>query len=228
MPDIFKEHIPVSQLGVTPYDIIGYISPGDIANKEYFTDIARTELEKIKDEYVLAGYVIAPAALEPPFLTIGNTTFSVGSDVSLMLRSVEKTIVFACTVSRELNEKLEQQSFNENYLDAYLMDIIGTVVIGKAVERIHEKIKKEFSSHKVTNTISPGNCGWPVEEQKKLIGLLPGGFLNITLNDSGMMHPVKSLTGIIGTGPDVKFMQTECRYCRSRNCTYRKEEYAGT
>ncbi|NPA37252.1 MAG: methionine synthase, partial [Chlorobi bacterium] len=102
----------------------------------------------------------------------------------------------------------------------------ATLAVSKAAEYIRDKVSG-LGNGKVTNTISPGNCGWPVEEQEKLLGLLPESFLGITLNSSGMMYPVKSLSGIIGTGEKVKFKQTECRYCRSRNCPYRKEEYSG-
>jgi cobalamin-dependent methionine synthase I len=160
-------------------------------------------------------------------LKTSNAVFDIGSDVSLMLKSVEKIAVFACTVSSELNEVLENEKNSADLLQSYLLDIIGTVIAGKIADVLHQNITQKFSNVNVTNTISPGNCGWPVEDQKKLFSLLPPGFLNISLNPSGMMYPVKSLTGMIGIGTKVKFKQTECRYCRSRNCPYRKEEYAG-
>ena len=227
MPEPVILHKKIHELGIEPSEIIGYMSPGEVTDIDFFTDLAASELVQLSDQTVLGGYMVLPATLENKLLKISNTVFDVGDDVSLMLKSVEKIAVFACTVSSELNEVLENEKNNVDMLQSYLLDIIGTVVAGKIAEVLHQNITKEFSNVSVTNTISPGNCGWPVEDQKKLFSLLPPGFLNISLNPSGMMHPVKSLTGMIGIGTKVKFKQTECRYCRSRNCPYRKEEYAG-
>ena len=227
MPEPVILHKKIHELGIEPSEIIGYMSPGEVTDIDFFTDLAASELEKLSDQTVLGGYMVLPATLENKLLKISNTVFDVGDDVSLMLKSVEKIAVFACTVSSELNEVLENENNNLDMLQNYLLDIIGTVVAGKIADVLHQNITKKFSNVSVTNTISPGNCGWPVEDQKKLFSLLPPGFLNISLNPSGMMHPVKSLTGMIGIGTKVKFKQTECRYCRSRNCPYRKEEYAG-
>ena len=225
------EHIiiknSVSELGIAPSDIIEYISPGEVTDVDYFKAVAAAELEKIKGLDVLSGYSVFPAYLEGKQLHTRHTAFNIGNDFSAILKSVEKIAIFACTVSGELNEVLEGSTQEDNFLENYILDIIGTVVIGKAAEKLHERIVSEYASFNVTNTLSPGNCGWPVEEQAKLLSLLPDGFLNIRLNDSGMMYPVKSLSGIIGIGERVRFKQTECRHCKSRNCPYRKEEYVG-
>lgn len=219
--------LTVQELGVTAREVTDYITKDDTPEKEFFTQQVAAELEEMKDEKVLFGYSIFSASIKDFILTTNNTQFNIGHDVSLMLRSAEKIVLFACTLSERLDNIITKYKSNNQYLEAYLMDITGTVIIGKTAEKVLEQIKnnKAFEGYKITNTISPGNCGWPVEEQKKLFSLLPDSFLNISLNESGMMHPVKSLTGVIGIGERVIYKQTECRYCKSRNCPYRKEEY---
>ena len=223
MPELIRSKSKVKELGITPEDVINYISAGDTPDREFFYGLAADGLEKIKNEDVLWGYMSMPAKLTGETLIIGDTGFNVGRDVSLMLRTVNEIALFACTVSPELDKNLNAADFGSDHIEAYLNDIIGTVILGKVTDKVHEKVKAAFSGKKITNTISPGNCGWPVEDQKILWKLLPERFLGIRLNDSGMMEPVKSLSGIIGIGENVKYMQTECRYCRSRNCPYRKE-----
>jgi hypothetical protein len=227
MPEPVILQKKIYELGIEPSEIIGYMSPGEVTDIDFFTTLAASELKRLSDQTVIGGYMVHPASLEDKMLKTSNAVFDVGNDVSLMLKSVEKIAVFACTVSSELNEVLENEKNSADLLQSYLLDIIGTVIAGKIADVLHQNITQKFSNVNVTNTISPGNCGWPVEDQKKLFSLLPPGFLNISLNPSGMMYPVKSLTGMIGIGTKVKFKQTECRYCRSRNCPYRKEEYAG-
>ncbi len=219
--------LTIHELGVTPQEVTDYISKDDTPEKEFFTQQVAAELEEMKDEKVIYGYSVYSASINDFKLNVNDTQFNIGHDVSLMLRSADKVVLFACTLSEGLDSIITKYKSNNQYLEAYLMDIIGTVIIGKTAEKVLEEIKsdKSFEGNKITNTISPGNCGWPVEEQKKLFSLLPDSFLNITLNESGMMHPVKSLTGVIGIGERVIYKQTECRYCKSRNCPYRKEEY---
>ena len=222
--------ITVKSLGITAGEVTDYITAKNIPEKQFFTEMLETDLQMVGDETVLYGYSLFAASLNDNVLLIEDTAFNVGRDVSVMLRSVEKTVVFACTVGSRLNGIITSYDLNTHYLEAYLMDILGTVIIEKTVQKFAEQIKSDpfLSGFKVSNTVSPGNCGWPVEEQKKLFSLLPENFLGIKLNESGMMYPVKSLSGIIGIGKKVKFKQTECRYCKSKNCMFRKEEYIGS
>jgi len=68
---------------------------------------------------------------------------------------------------------------------------------------------------------SPGYCGWKVAEQSKLFKMFPADFCNIGLTESMMMDPVKSISGIIGVGRDVKFDAYTCNLCNSLNCLYK-------
>ncbi len=74
-----------------------------------------------------------------------------------------------------------------------------------------------------TNKFSPGYCGWNVIEQHKLFNLLPENFCGITLSESALMRPIKSVSGIIGLGKYVKKMDYQCQICEQENCFYRKK-----
>ena len=130
-----------------------------------------------------------------------------------------------------MGDKFEKELSDFTELeDTYVIDIIGTVVVEKSIGKLLEIIQKEADSKnfKTTNTVSPGNCGWPINDQEKLFRLLPENFLGITLNSSGMMTPVKSISGIVGIGKNVSLKHTECEFCASKNCMYRKVEYMMT
>ena len=48
---------------------------------------------------------------------------------------------------------------------------------------------------------SPGYCGWHVSGQTKLFAFLEPGQIDIQLNDSCLMSPLKSVSGVLVAGP---------------------------
>jgi hypothetical protein len=40
------------------------------------------------------------------------------------------------------------------------------------------------------------------------------------------MQPVKSVSGVIGIGTDVKFMPYTCKFCDMKDCIFRKHKEA--
>ena len=219
----------VKELSISAEDVARYMSPNGVEVPSFFIDATKVELEKIKDLKVKFGYQIFKSELVSNTLTISDTDFHVGDEISEAITNSEQVGVFACTVSDELDSYLNSYNPQEDITEAYLADLIGTVVVEKTTgilsDNLYDLSKSE--SLKITNTQSPGNCGWDVIEQKKLFSILPKNYLGISLNESGMMHPVKSISGIVGIGKKVKFKHSECNLCTSANCMYRKEPFNG-
>jgi hypothetical protein len=69
---------------------------------------------------------------------------------------------------------------------------------------------------------SPGYCGWSVRGQQKLFASLQPGGIGVTLNDSCLMTPIKSVSGVLVAGkkeihrfrPEFDF----CDECKTRSC----------
>jgi hypothetical protein len=91
------------------------------------------------------------------------------------------------------------------------------------MDRIQYFLKEEMGriNLKITNRYSPGYCGWRVAEQQRLFKMFPVDFCNIRLTESMMMDPVKSVSGIIGVGKEVKYNSYTCNLCNSFNCLYK-------
>ena len=88
------------------------------------------------------------------------------------------------------------------------------------------KIQKELEldlrvkNLQISDRYSPGYCEWSVAEQQKLFSLLPENFCGISLSDSSLMTPIKSVSGIIGIGKDLKQKGYQCNWCNDQNCIY--------
>ena len=78
------------------------------------------------------------------------------------------------------------------------------------------------ASEERTLAYSPGYCGWPTSGQRALFAALAPEEVGVTLNDSCLMTPVKSVSGVLVSAPaeahrfrpDFPF----CRACRRREC----------
>jgi hypothetical protein len=109
-------------------------------------------------------------------------------------------------------------------LTGYIYDIIGSIVVDAAADMMQSELEKTILSagKKITNRYSPGYCGWDVSEQHKLFRLFPDNFCGIRLTDSALMDPVKSISGIIGIGEEVRYNNYRCSLCDMKECAYRE------
>jgi hypothetical protein len=72
---------------------------------------------------------------------------------------------------------------------------------------------------------SPGYCGWHVSGQRKLFDYLLPEEIGITLRESSLMQPLKSISGVVIAGPkqifDFENTFDFCDECRTRPCRER-------
>ncbi len=72
---------------------------------------------------------------------------------------------------------------------------------------------------------SPGYCGWHVSGQKRLFQRLRPEEIGITLRESCLMEPLKSISGVIAGGPaDIHDFDNDypfCAECRGKDCRAR-------
>jgi hypothetical protein len=121
------------------------------------------------------------------------------------IKRAEKAAVFVCTIGTEM-ERWSHKLLNEgDGVLSYIVDTVASVIVESATDKLHDHIGREMKVKglKITNRYSPGYCNWIVSEQHKLFSMLPEKFCGITLTESALMVPIKSVSGIIGIGPDV-------------------------
>lgn len=157
-------------------------------------------------------------------MQINNVAFNTGKIVVGQLRRSEYIAVFLCTAGHKIGETAKILMNEKDFLKGYIYDMIGSQTADSAADLMQEKLRiyAEEKGLKITNRYSPGYCGWSVSEQHKLFSLIPDNYCGIRLNDSALMDPIKSVSGIIGIGQKVRFNQYTCNLCDQKNCIYRK------
>jgi Vitamin B12 dependent methionine synthase, activation domain len=156
-------------------------------------------------------------------VSLSNISFNVGKVIFSQIKKSESIAVLLSTAGEEITTKSRNAMQEGDLLKGYIYDIFGSLVVESAVDLMTEKFKENLLSEaeKITAKYSPGYCGWDVAEQHKLFQLIPDNFCGIVLTQSALMKPVKSLSGIIGIGENVKFNPNTCKICGFKDCIYR-------
>ncbi len=156
-------------------------------------------------------------------IEIEGTRFQTGKIIRNMLRGAEEYAFFVVTAGPEPESLARELIDSGEYLEGYIVDLIGSGIVESVASQVHQHISDLATSRgkKVTNRYSPGHCSWDVSEQQKLFRLLPDGCCGISLSDSSLMSPIKSVSGIVGIGKAVRFKEYTCEICSMKDCIFR-------
>ena len=157
-------------------------------------------------------------------LTINNIDFEVKKIVYNELRNSESIAVFLCTAGEEIGIISKNAMQEGDALRGFIADVTGSHIVDSASELLQRKLEKRLisSGKKITNRYSPGYCDWYVAEQHKLFQLLPENYTSIKLTHSALMQPIKSISGFIGIGENVRYNPYTCSFCDRIDCIARK------
>jgi hypothetical protein len=206
-------------------NIMGY---KDGEDRELVTSLIEEVLEESRQVCTIkAQYTIFPGVkFENDYksIVIGNTVFNVKRIVYNQIKKSDSVAVFLCTAGEEIGMRSRRAMQERDLLRGFVYDVVGSEVVEAAADIMQTELEKEVISagSKITNRYSPGYCGWDVSEQHKLFGLVPDNFCGIRLTVSALMVPVKSISGIIGIGENVKYNSYTCKMCDLKDCIYRK------
>ncbi|MFY9152394.1 MAG: vitamin B12 dependent-methionine synthase activation domain-containing protein [Prolixibacteraceae bacterium] len=156
-------------------------------------------------------------------INIAGIDFFVGKTLVKELRHSESILFFVCTAGEKISTYSSGLSKREDPLLGYFYDVLGSLTVEAAMDKIHHEIKIQAAknSKEITNRYSPGYCQWNVADQHKLFSFFNGNSSGISLTESALMLPAKSVSGIIGIGRDVKFRAYTCDLCNLKACIYR-------
>lgn len=174
---------------------------------------------------IRGGYVtrdILEMDIKKGVIKLKETTIYPGKIICKNLRGSENVICFLSTAGGGIT-KWASETMEEDPLKFYMIDMLGSLVVDSAMDIIESRLEKDIlqKGQKITNRYSPGYCGWKLAEQKELFSVFPKGFCNIELTPSSLMIPIKSISGIIGTGKNAERRAYNCEICNLTDCIYR-------
>ena len=146
--------------------------------------------------------------------------FNMGGIIERQLRGSEAYACFVCTAGMEFEDWQQRLKKEDDMVCLFIADALGSVIAEKCADRMEEHLQRSIDKlgwHH-TNRFSPGYCGWHVSEQQLLFPLFEGKTCGVRLTDSSLMVPIKSVSGLIGLGKEVRRLDYTCGLCDFKQC----------
>ena len=160
------------------------------------------------------------------FVVNKQPDFEMGNIILRQLRGSEAFALFVCTSGLEFETYQHRLKEQGDMVRVFIADALGSVIAEKCADQMEKALQESIDKlgWKHTNRFSPGYCGWHVSQQQLLFPLFQGHTCGVTLTDSSLMLPIKSVSGIIGLGKDVRHLDYTCGLCDFKQCYKRKKK----
>jgi hypothetical protein len=203
---------------------LGYRGQNIDVNIESLLEECINELHMIYKEKNI--YNIFNIERHDSHIILKDTTLSLdGEDIRNHLIHSEKCALMAATIGLEVDKRIALYS-RVNLTKGIILDACASTAIEWLCDSLEEEIrgKAKNMGYKITSRFSPGYGDFPIEIQKDVVEVLKAyERIGLTVNESHIMIPRKSVTAVIGF-QKVKSMEKnhKCSRCNQSNCLYRK------
>lgn len=171
-----------------------------------------------------ASYTVYPAVNEGPReLKLGGLT--IHGKVASFLAGCERVVVFVVTAGGAISERARAASNSGNVLEAWALDTLGSYAAEATANALSRYLEQRLGvSGALSQRYSPGYCGMGMNEQSVLFQLVDAAKIGVSLSESLLMDPLKSVSGIVGIGRPGAFatVSSPCELCQLKNCSMRR------
>lgn len=145
-----------------------------------------------------------------------------------IFKKADSLALFALTLGEKVSQKIDELFGANEFALGSMLDSVASVATDKAADSVENHFFNLLSEKgKITPSTgmlrySPGYCGWHTSGQKKLFEFLHPEEIGITLLDSYLMKPLKSMSGVIVVGDreihNFKDSYPFCSLCKTHSC----------
>jgi hypothetical protein len=163
---------------------------------------------------------------DPGRMNLNGKTFHLNKMVTRSLAGSSEIALFIGTCGEKVEVYSKGLLKDGHALEGLIVDLIGSDIAEGVADFIHKTIEQDMAARglNVTNRYSPGYCNWPVSDQQQLFHLLRDHDCGVRLTGSSLMVPIKSVSGIIGIGKQVRNRGYFCSVCEANHCLYRDKK----
>lgn len=179
-------------------------------------------LRAIHPTYTFALFDITPShngieVKDTPLVLTGNS-------IKTHLEGCTKVVLLAATLGIEADKIIKRFQVSD-LTSALAADSLASAAIEQVCNAAEEEIREKVSPLNMTWRFSPGYGDFPLELQKVFLSILnTQKRIGLTITDSLIMLPSKSVTALIGLSEKpIEKRRQGCAICNLRNtCQFRK------
>jgi hypothetical protein len=146
--------------------------------------------------------------------------------VAQVSESAEALALYVATVGEAVPARIRELFAQDALAEGYMLDAVASVGADLLSARLASRFERTLAARGVAGArvlpYSPGYCGWPTDGQRSLFAALRPSEIGVELNDSCLMRPVKSVSGVLVGGPgEVHRFRPDfpfCRECKTHEC----------
>jgi hypothetical protein len=228
MDDFVLHRFSFAQVAPSPDEVLDFLHSTDLEEEHPAVAFTKYILQQLSDiEGITGGYKILPVldlAVVTGCLKTQGGELRPGRQVCGYIKEATQTALFLCTAGEDFTRLTNQLNEQGDIMEAYILDAIGSLTVENAMDRIQEQLQKEMAlaGLNISNRYSAGYCNWPLTDQHVFFELIGKNPTSISLSESCLMTPRKSVSGLIGIGTNLKRHEYGCSICNNKNCIYRK------
>jgi len=139
--------------------------------------------------------------------------------------------LFAVTLGEPVSRRIKSRFASKDFALGSMLDSAASAATEKAAalleDRFRQVVTRNGSVAQPAGVLrySPGYCGWHVSGQKKLFEILQPERIGISLRDSFLMEPLKSISGVVLAGSkEIHCFEMSypcCSRCEAKGCRER-------
>ncbi len=133
-------------------------------------------------------------------IIIDKTLIITSKSLFDLLKNSTNVVILAATIGSEISKQVETDMKKGRMSEAVILDAYASETVEEAVNYIQGILDRGMSlqGYKLTRRFSPGYGDIELNSQPKILEFIDSGEIGITINESNIMTPEKSITAFIG------------------------------
>lgn len=151
-----------------------------------------------------------------------------GAKIGKHLAGCTEVIILAATVGDAIEDAVTEYFGNGKYAYSTILDAAATTAVEQVADSMEKYLRPQSAAKGLAMRwrFSPGYGDWPIQQQPDMLRLSNAVSIGMSLTDSLMLTPRKSITAIIGLYPQQKNSDQpvhSCENCTKSDCLARKD-----
>ena len=123
--------------------------------------------------------------------------------LEVVLEDAVSLALFAVTIGQEASARIPELFEAGEMAEGYIFDQVASFAADEMAQTAARRfaLAEAIGSDEAVLPYSPGYCGWNVSGQRALFASLEPDEIGITLNDTCLMSPIKSVSGVLVVAP---------------------------